>query len=97
MEALSTRVRVRVAPGATRAAVVGRHGETWKVRVAAAPERGRANEAVLRLLAEALRVPRDAVKLVSGHTGRDKIVELAGLGPAQIERRLSAVAGKERS
>jgi len=97
MEALSTRVRVRVAPGATRAAVVGRHGEAWKVRVAAAPERGRANEAVLRLLAEALRVPRDAVTLVSGHTGRDKIVELAGLRPAQIERRLSAVAGKERS
>ena len=97
MEALSTRVRVRVAPGATRAAVVGRHGEAWKVRVAAAPERGRANEAVLRLLAEALRVPRDAVTLVSGHTGRDKIVELTGLRPAQIERRLSAVAGKERS
>jgi uncharacterized protein (TIGR00251 family) len=91
----STRVRLRVSPGATRARVVGRHGEGWKIRVAAAPEGGRANEAVIRLLADTLSVPRDAVTLVSGHAGRDKIVELAGLGPAQIERRLTSAAGKE--
>jgi uncharacterized protein (TIGR00251 family) len=91
----STRVRLRVSPGAARAAVVGRHGEGWKIRVAAAPEGGRANEAVIRLLADTLAVPRDAVTLVSGHGGRDKIVELAGLGAAQIERRLSSAAGKE--
>jgi|SRR3989440_12664230 len=96
MEGLSTRLRLRVAPGAARAGVVGRHGDAWKVRVAAVPEDGRANEAVVRLLAETLSIPRDAVTLVSGHGGRDKIVELAGLGPAQIERRLSSAAGKER-
>jgi uncharacterized protein len=92
----STRLRLRVSPGAARAAVVGRHGEAWKIRVAAAPEGGRANEAVIRLLADTLSVPRDAVTLVSGHGGRDKIVELAGLGPAQIERRLTSATGKER-
>ena len=96
MEGLSTRLRLRVAPGAARAGVVGRLGDAWKVRVAAVPEDGRANEAVVRLLAETLSIPRDAVTLVSGHGGRDKIVELAGLGPAQIERRLSSAAGKER-
>ena len=94
MEALSTRVRLRVSPGATRAGVVGRHGEGWKVRVTAAPEGGRANEALVRLLAETLSVSRDAVTLVSGHGGRDKIVELSGLGPSQIDRRLSSAAGK---
>ena len=76
--------------------MVGRHGDAWKVRVAAAPEGGRANDAVVRLLADTLSVPRDAVTLVSGHSGRDKIVELAGLGPSQIERRLASAAGKER-
>lgn len=92
-----TRLRLRVSPGAERAGVVGRHGEAWKVRIAAAPEGGRANDAVLRLLAEALSVPREAVTLVSGYGARDKIVELSGLGPSQIERRLaSAAAGKER-
>jgi uncharacterized protein YggU (UPF0235/DUF167 family) len=66
------------------------------VRVAAPPEGGRANDAVVRLLAEALALPREAVTLVSGHGARDKIVELAGVGPEQIERRLSFAAGKER-
>ena len=96
MKSVSTRVRVRVAPGASRAGIVGRHGEAWKVRVAAPPEGGRANDAVVRLLAETLSVPREAVTLVSGHGGRDKIVELAGIGPSQIERRLSSAAGKDR-
>jgi uncharacterized protein (TIGR00251 family) len=97
MEAVSTRVRLRVSPGATSARIVGRHGEAWKVRVAAPADRGRANEAVVRLLAETLSLPREAVTLVSGHGARDKIVQLAGLDPAQIERRLSSAAGKERS
>jgi uncharacterized protein len=95
MEAVSTRVRLRVSPGANSAHVVGRHGEAWKVRVAAPPEGGRANEAVVRLLAETLSLPRDAVTLVSGHGARDKIVQLAGLDPTQIERRLSSAAGKD--
>jgi uncharacterized protein (TIGR00251 family) len=96
MEDVSTRVRLRVSPGAARAGVVGRHGDAWKVRVAAPPEGGRATEAVVRLLADTLSLPREAVTLVSGHGARDKIVELAGLGPSQIERRLSSAAGKER-
>jgi uncharacterized protein (TIGR00251 family) len=96
MEALSTRLRLRVSPGATRAGVVGRHGDAWKIRVAAPAEGGRANAAVVRLLAETLALPHDAVTLVSGHGARDKTVRLTGLGPSQIERRLSAAAGKER-
>ena len=96
METVSTRVRLRVSPGANAAHVVGRHGEAWKVRVAAPAEGGRANEAVVRLLADALSLPRDAVTLVSGHAARDKIVQLTGLDPSRIERRLSSAAGKER-
>ena len=92
MTAETTRLRLRVSPGAGRTAVVGRHGDAWKVRVTEAPERGRANEAVLRLLAETLALPRTAVTLVSGHGGREKIVELTGVGPALIERRLASAA-----
>jgi len=96
MEAVSTRLRLRVSPGARSAEVVGRHGEAWKVRVAAPAEAGRANEAVVRLLADALSLPRDAVTLVSGHGARDKVVQLAGLDSTQVERRLSTAAGKDR-
>jgi uncharacterized protein len=97
MEAVSTRVRLRVAPGASHSGVVGRFGEAWKVRVSAPPEGGRANDAVVQLLAETLDVSSDDVKLVSGHGGRDKIVELAGIEPGQIEQRLSSAAKERRT
>ena len=96
MEGLSTRLRLRVSPGARNARVVGRHGQAWKVRVAAPPEGGRANKAVVRLVAETLSLPREAVTLVSGHGARDKIIELAGLDQTQIEQRLASAAEKER-
>jgi uncharacterized protein len=96
MDAVSTRLRLRVSPGATRAGVVGRYGQAWKMRVAAPPEGGRANEAVIRLLAETLSVPGDAVTLVSGQGARDKIVELTGIDGSQAERRLTAALGKEQ-
>jgi uncharacterized protein (TIGR00251 family) len=96
MKAVLTRVRLRVAPGATRPGVVGRHGDAWKVRVAAPAEGGRANAAVVDLLAETLALPRGSVTLVSGHSARDKIVELAGVEPDEIERRFASAAGKER-
>ena len=97
MSVSTTRLRLRVAPGAAKAAVVGRHGDAWKVRVAAAPERGKANDAVLELLAETLALPRANVTLVSGGGSRDKVVELAGLAPEEIERRLATAGMEERA
>lgn len=76
--------------------MVGRHGTAWKVRVAAAPEGGRANDALVALLAEQLAVRRLDVRIVSGRTSRDKVVELRGIGLKETERRL-AVSGKEGS
>jgi uncharacterized protein len=70
--------------------VVGRHGDGWKIRVAEAPERGRANDAVLALLARTLGIPRASLTLVSGHGARDKVVELDGIEPGEVERRLTA-------
>ena len=89
-----------MSPGATRTSVVGRHGDGWKLRVAAPPDGGKANDAVVQLLAEALDVARRDVEIVSGHAARDKIVALAGIGPEEIERRLASATvgtGKERA
>jgi uncharacterized protein YggU (UPF0235/DUF167 family) len=58
------------------------------VRVAAPPERGRANEALVELLALTLDVPRASVRVVSGQTGRAKVVEIEALDPGEVERRL---------
>src|SRR4026208_1355983 len=59
-------VRLRVSRGARRPEVAGRYGDGWKVRVSAPPERGRANEAVLDLLADTLELPRRRRSPVSG-------------------------------
>jgi uncharacterized protein YggU (UPF0235/DUF167 family) len=91
----STRLQLRVVPRAKTPGVVGRYGSAWKLRVEAPPEGGRANDAAIRLLAQALRLPRDRVSLVSGHGGRDKIAELTGITEAESERRLAAAERKD--
>ncbi len=66
--------------------------------LAAAPEGGKANEAVVRLLADTLRLAQRDVTLVSGHGARDKVVALAGIEAEETERRLLSAArlgGKE--
>jgi uncharacterized protein len=92
----STRLRVRVVPGAKRDAFAGRYGDGWKVRVVAAPERGAANRAVVALVARTLRLPDRAVTLVSGHGARDKIVELDGIDADELDGRLAAAEKEER-
>jgi uncharacterized protein (TIGR00251 family) len=91
----STRLRLRVVPGAAKPGVVGRYGEGWKVRVSAPPERGAANDAVVELLARTLSVRARDIRLVSGHGSRDKIVEVAGVPPIETEARLASAERKD--
>lgn len=88
----SSRLRLRVSAGSRRSEIVGRQGDAWKVRVQAAPERGRANAAVLELLAERLAVPASELALVSGATSREKVVELKSLSAAEASERLEGRA-----
>jgi uncharacterized protein YggU (UPF0235/DUF167 family) len=69
---------------------VGRYGGAWKVRVAASPEHGKANEALLALLAGALDVPRRDLELKAGHSSRDKVVALVGVTDEEADARLAA-------
>jgi uncharacterized protein len=83
------RISVTVSPGAKRTELVGRHGDGWKVRVAAPPADGRANKALVVLLAAELNVSRDRVSVVAGQTSRRKLVEIAGLEATEIARLLA--------
>jgi hypothetical protein len=84
-----TRLRLRVKPGARKTAIVGAHGGALKIAVAAAPERGKANRAVVRLLAAALGLPVSAVTIAAGTTSQDKIAEIA-LNPVAVRAILAA-------
>ncbi|CAN5130530.1 hypothetical protein BH09ACT13_BH09ACT13_15790 [soil metagenome] len=78
-----------MSPGAAEGGIVGRHGDAWKIRVSAAPERGKANQAVLELLSNVLQVPRGSLEFLAGHGGRDKVVSIAGITRTETERRLA--------
>jgi uncharacterized protein (TIGR00251 family) len=97
MSAAATRVRLRVSPGARRPGIAGRYGDSWKIRVSDPPEGGRANDAVVRLLARALRLSDRDVRVVAGHASRDKVVALEGISAAGAARLLELASGKERS
>ncbi len=82
-------LNVHVQPGAGRSAVVGRHGTSLKVRVAAAPEGGRANDATAALLAETFGPSQ--VELVAGAASRSKRYRLRGVDAEELHRRLERV------
>ena len=83
-------LRLHVQPGAVRTAVVGRHGDALKVRVAAPPERGRANDACVALVAATLGVAPTSVELVSGASSRAKRVRATGVEADDVRRLLAA-------
>jgi uncharacterized protein (TIGR00251 family) len=80
------RLLLLVTPGARRTQVVGLQGDRLKVRVAAPPEKGAANQELLAFLAERLQVPRKALRLALGAQSRAKVVEVQGLEPELRER-----------
>jgi len=82
------RLFVKVVPRASRDRVVGWQGDAVKVCVAAAPERGRANEAVIAILAAALGVPRASVRIISGAGSPRKMIEINGVDEEEARRRL---------
>jgi hypothetical protein len=86
-------IRIRAQPRASRNAVVGLHGGRLKVAVTAAPTEGKANRAVLEVLAEALGVRASAVAVVAGDRSRDKTFRVAGLSVADARGRLKKNCG----
>jgi len=85
------RIMLRVSPGSSRTAVIGRYLDGWKVSVAAAPEGGKANVEVVRLLAEVLAIPKRRITIVAGRSARTKIVEVDGLTLAAVHAALAGL------
>lgn len=88
-------VPVRVIPRSSRNVLEWEEGAI-KARLTAPPVDGAANAALIALLAETLSLPKRAVTLIRGATGRQKIVEIEGLEQAEIIQRLSASSQKKQ-
>jgi uncharacterized protein (TIGR00251 family) len=77
-----TLLKVRVQPGASRNEIAGKREGSVVVRVTAPPVDGRANKAACKLLADLCGIPPSRVEVVRGQSGRDKVIRLSGLHPA---------------
>ena len=82
------KLQIKVVPKSSRNCVAGWMGDTLKVWVTAPPERGKANVAVQAVLADALGVSRESIRLVAGLKSSRKVVEVEGLAAAEVQRRL---------
>jgi hypothetical protein len=80
---------VRVTPSAARDALIGWQDDTLRLSVAAPAQRGKANEAALRLLSASLRLPRERLRIVRGQTARRKVIAIEGLDETEVRARLS--------
>jgi uncharacterized protein (TIGR00251 family) len=79
---------VRVHPGARRNAVTGIHADALKIALTTPPVDGRANEALIAFLADALRLPKSSIFLVTGATSRSKLLRITGRTAAQVQSAL---------
>jgi uncharacterized protein len=80
----AARIQVRAQPRAPRSELAGEHDGALRVRVAAPPVDGAANDELVRFLGKLLGRPASALRVVSGSKGRSKVVEVAGLDAAAV-------------
>jgi len=93
VSAAAVNLKIRVQPKASKNEILGFRGDTLRVRVTAPPEGGKANDAVVSLLAETLHLARSRVKITRGHASRDKLVVIENLDAADLRRRLEEATG----
>ena len=86
-------LKIRVQPKASKNEILGFRGDTLRVRVTAPPEGGKANDAVVSLLAQTLGLARSRVQITRGHASRDKLVVVEDWDAADLRRRLETTAG----
>lgn len=84
-------LKVAARPGASRSAIQGLVGDALKVAVQAPPEKGKANDELVRFLARTLGLRRPQVTLVKGDTSRDKVVRVEGLDADALRAAIDAL------
>ncbi|MGE5841725.1 MAG: DUF167 domain-containing protein [Deltaproteobacteria bacterium] len=87
---MKTVIKVKVLPRSSRTEIAGRENDTYRVKLNDPPAEGRANRALIALLAEKLGLPKRDIEIVSGKTGRLKTLQICGLTAAEIAQALEA-------
>jgi len=85
----STVIKIRVQPRASRNKIAGVMGDALKVTLTAPPVDGAANAACIAFFSSLFGVPKNRVEILSGHTGRTKMIKLYGLTAAEVREKLT--------
>jgi len=80
---------IRTQPGSSKNRIIGEYGGRLKLAVTAAPEKGKANKAVIELLADTLHINESSIQIISGESSRDKRLMIEGLAPEDIKSLLN--------
>jgi uncharacterized protein (TIGR00251 family) len=83
---------VKVYPGAARDEIIGLASGALQLKIAAPPEKGKANRALIDFLSDLLDIKKSAITIVKGETGRNKLIAIQGLTPADVIKLLSSQA-----
>ncbi|MAT92485.1 MAG: hypothetical protein CME59_07780 [Halioglobus sp.] len=94
---MKCRLETKVVPGASRSEIVGWLGNSLKIRVAAAPEKGKANKAVIKLLSNRLGLNEDRISIVHGASSQRKVLEISGISEQQLLEVLPGEPGRRRA
>ncbi|HSW72381.1 MAG TPA: DUF167 domain-containing protein [Chlamydiales bacterium] len=82
-------IECKIIPNAAKSRVVGYVGEALKIQIAAPPEKGKANEELIYFLSKLFKVPKSAIQILTGETGRLKRVSIEGLSTEEIQDKVS--------
>ena len=95
-DAVKTLIKVKVLPRASRTEIAGKENELYRVRIAEPPVEGRANKALIALLAEKLGVAKRDIEITAGKSGRIKTVRVHGMTEAAVTKALEAESEEHR-
>ena len=90
----AVRIRFHIQPKASKNEIVGIHGDALKLRITAPPVEGAANKEIVKFLSKLLKRPKSAITIISGETGRAKVVEIET--PGDMDSRAFMASVKER-
>ncbi len=85
----SLRLSVKVIANASRNEILGFVNGTWRLRIAAPPEKGKANKELIEFLSNQLKIGKDAVHIIKGHTSHNKIIGITGITQEELILKLS--------
>jgi uncharacterized protein (TIGR00251 family) len=83
------KLSIKVQPNAGKNQIVGLTNEVWRIKIAAPPDKGKANKELIEFLSSVLGLEKNRLDIIKGHTSHNKIVAVDGLTRAEINARLS--------